>query len=65
MPHRGNHFFADLNRDWLPLIHPESQARITFYHQWYPNIYLDYHEQGSESSYYFEPSQVYGTVLTS
>jgi len=55
-PHRGNHFYADLNRDWFSLIHPESNARIDFYHKWYPNIYLDYHEMGSEANYYFEPS---------
>lgn len=55
-PHRGNHFYADLNRDWFSLVHPESQARIEYYHKWYPNIYLDYHEMGSESNYYFEPS---------
>ncbi|MDO4460947.1 MAG: M14 family zinc carboxypeptidase [Bacteroidia bacterium] len=55
-PHRGNHFYADLNRDWFSLIHPESNARIEYYHKWYPNIYLDYHEMGSESNYYFEPS---------
>jgi hypothetical protein len=56
VPHRGNHFFCDLNRDWLPLSQPESRNRVHFYHKWYPNIYLDFHEMGSSSSYYFEPS---------
>lgn len=55
-PHRGNHFWTDLNRDWLPLTHVESQNRVAFYHKWYPNIYMDFHEMGSGSSYYFEPS---------
>jgi len=55
-PHRGNHFWADLNRDWLPLTHVESQNRVAFYHKWYPNIFMDFHEMGSGSSYYFEPS---------
>ena len=55
-PLRGNHFYADLNRDWFALVHPESRARAAYYHQWYPNIYIDYHEMGSNSSYYFEPS---------
>lgn len=55
-PLRGNHFYADLNRDWFALVHPESRARIAYYHQWYPNIYIDYHEMGRNSSYYFEPS---------
>ncbi len=55
-PHRGNHFWTDLNRDWFPLVHVESKARVEFYHKWYPNIYADYHEMGSNSTYYFEPS---------
>jgi len=55
-PHRGNHFWNDLNRDWLPLSQVESRNRVAFYHKWYPNVYLDYHEMGSSSSFYFEPS---------
>jgi hypothetical protein len=55
-PHRGNHFWNDLNRDWLPLSQIESRNRVAFYHKWYPNVYLDYHEMGSASTYYFEPS---------
>lgn len=55
-PHRGNHFWNDLNRDWLPLSQIESKNRVAFYHQWYPNVFLDFHEMGSESTYYFEPS---------
>ena len=55
-PHRGNHFWTDLNRDWFPLVHVESKVRVDFYHKWYPNIYADYHEMGSNSTYYFEPS---------
>lgn len=60
-PLRGNHFYADLNRDWFALVHPESRARAAYYHQWYPNIYADYHEMGKNSSYYFEPSPVRST----
>jgi len=60
-PLRGNHFYADLNRDWFALVHPESRARVAYYHQWYPNIYADYHEMGRNSSYYFEPSPVKST----
>ncbi|MDR2809283.1 MAG: hypothetical protein LBB84_01835 [Tannerellaceae bacterium] len=55
-PHRGNHFWNDLNRDWLPLSQVESQNRVAYYHTWYPNVYLDFHEMGSGSTYYFEPS---------
>ncbi|MFZ4861265.1 M14 family zinc carboxypeptidase [Sphingobacterium sp. Mn56C] len=55
-PHRGNHFWNDLNRDWLPLSQVESKNRVAYYHKWYPNVYLDFHEMGSNSTYYFEPS---------
>jgi murein tripeptide amidase MpaA len=29
---RTNHYWFDLNRDWLPLENPESRARIDFHH---------------------------------
>nr|WP_320039324.1 M14 family zinc carboxypeptidase [uncultured Bacteroides sp.] len=58
---RGNHYSINLNRDWLSLVAPESQARVAFYHQWYPNIFDDYHEMGANSTYYFEPSRPIGT----
>lgn len=55
-PHRGNQYWNDLNRDWLALSQVESQNRVKYYHKWYPNVYLDFHEMGSSSTYYFEPS---------
>jgi Zinc carboxypeptidase len=66
-PHRGNHFWADLNRDWLALSQIESRNRVAFYHKWYPNVYLDYHEMGSSSTYYFEPSpkQTWNKIIPS
>jgi hypothetical protein len=53
---RTNHYFADLNRDWLNLVHIESRNRVKFFHQWYPNVQIDFHEQGSNATYYFEPT---------
>ncbi|WP_165759087.1 M14 family zinc carboxypeptidase [Niastella yeongjuensis] len=53
---RTNHYFADLNRDWLNLVHIESRNRVQFFHQWYPNVQIDFHEQGSNATYYFEPT---------
>lgn len=58
---RGNHYSINLNRDWLNLVAPESQATVAFYNQWYPNIFDDYHEMGASSTYYFEPSRPVGT----
>ncbi|UCD25494.1 MAG: zinc carboxypeptidase [Gemmatimonadota bacterium] len=53
---RTNHYWFDLNRDWLPLVNPESKARIDWHHQWRANVVTDYHEMGSSSSYFFEPT---------
>ncbi|UAA38885.1 peptidase M14 [Paraneptunicella aestuarii] len=52
---RTNHYWFDLNRDWLLLTHPESQARIEEYHRWRPHVLTDYHEMGSNSTYFFQP----------
>jgi hypothetical protein len=52
---RYNHYWFDLNRDWLPAVHPESQNRVKLYNQWQPNILTDHHEQGSNASFFFQP----------
>ena len=52
---RVNYYWFDLNRDWLPLVHPESQGRMQWYHQWKPNVVLDFHEMGTNSTYFFQP----------
>ncbi|WP_423188086.1 M14 family zinc carboxypeptidase [Alishewanella sp. d11] len=52
---RPNHYWFDLNRDWLLLQHPESRARIAQFHKWQPNIVGDFHEMGTNSSYFFQP----------
>ena len=52
---RTNHYWFDLNRDWLPLTHPESQARIKQFHQWRPHVLTDFHEMGTNSTYFFQP----------
>lgn len=54
---RTNHFFTDLNRDWLSVSQIESKNRLVFFHQWYPNVHIDFHEMGTGSTYYFEPTQ--------
>jgi len=52
---RTNHYWFDLNRDWLLVQHPESRARVRQYHRWKPNFLTDYHEMGSNSTYFFQP----------
>ena len=53
---RVNHYFTDLNRDWLSVSQIESKNRLVFFHQWYPNVHIDFHEMGTGSTYYFEPT---------
>ncbi|WP_370090326.1 M14 metallopeptidase family protein [Ekhidna sp.] len=52
---RTNHYWFDLNRDWLPLQHPESRGRIARFHDWKPNILTDHHEMGTNSTFFFQP----------
>ena len=51
---RTNHYWFDLNRDWLLLTHPESEARVKTFHQWKPNILTDHHEMGTNSTFFFQ-----------
>lgn len=52
---RFNHYWFDLNRDWLPAVHVESQNRLAWFHHWKPNILTDHHEQGSNATFFFQP----------
>lgn len=52
---RTNYYWFDLNRDWLPGVHPESQGRLRLFHQWKPKVVLDFHEMSGNSSYFFQP----------
>jgi len=54
---RTNHYWFDLNRDWFPLTQVESRHRVDFYHRWRPNVVTDFHEMGTESTYFFEPTE--------
>ena len=52
---RTNHYWFDMNRDWLPVQLPESRARIATFHKWYPNVLTDHHEMGTNSTFFFQP----------
>jgi Zinc carboxypeptidase len=58
---RFNHYWFDLNRDWLPLAHVESRNRVEFFHQWLPNVCTDYHEMGTNATNFFEPTKPHGS----
>ena len=52
---RTNHYWFDLNRDWMLVQHPESKGRIARFHEWKPNILTDHHEMGSNATFFFQP----------
>jgi len=54
---RANHYLFDLNRDWLPLVHPETNARVSVINAWSPQIAVDAHEMGAYSTYLFSPGR--------
>ena len=53
---RSNHYLFDLNRDWLALTQPESIGRVKLFLEYFPQITVDLHEMGGNSSYYFPPA---------
>ena len=53
---RTNHFNFDLNRDWAWQTQVETQQRLPLYQQWYPQVHVDFHEQGYNEPYYFAPA---------
>lgn len=52
---RTNHYWFDLNRQWLLVTQPEARAWMKKWHEWRPNLTVDYHEMGSDQTYYFHP----------
>lgn len=55
---RTNHYWFDLNRQWLLLTQPEARAWMKKWHEWRPNLTVDYHEMGGSQTYYFHPGAV-------
>lgn len=52
---RTNHYWFDLNRDWLVCQQPESGGRVSLFQEWLPNILTDHHEMGSNATFFFQP----------
>ncbi|HEX4824613.1 MAG TPA: M14 family zinc carboxypeptidase [Candidatus Polarisedimenticolaceae bacterium] len=53
---RGNHYMFDMNRDWITLTQPESR-RVAEIAKWNPQVMVDSHEMGQESTYLFSPAR--------
>lgn len=52
---RTNHYWFDMNRDWLYQQLPESKGRLVKFYEWLPNILTDHHEMGPGSTFFFQP----------
>ncbi len=52
---RLNHYLFDLNRDWAWLSQAETVARASAYLKWNPQVDVDFHEMGPQSTYFFFP----------
>ena len=52
---RTNHYWFDLNRDWLLAVHPESRGRLEIFRRFHPHVLGDFHEMGTRSTYFFQP----------
>jgi hypothetical protein len=53
---RPNHYLFDLNRDWSWMSQPETRGRLATWDRWNPQVHVDLHEMGSNSSYFFFPA---------
>lgn len=52
---RTNHYWFDLNRDWLVMQQPESGGRVAIFQDWLPNTLTDHHEMGTNATFFFQP----------
>ncbi|MFC5372258.1 M14 family metallopeptidase [Brevundimonas faecalis] len=52
---RFNHNLFDLNRDWFIQSQPETQGHAALIREWRPQVLVDSHEMGSDSSFFFPP----------
>ncbi|MEM1326918.1 MAG: M14 family zinc carboxypeptidase [Bacteroidota bacterium] len=52
---RTNHYWFDLNRDWIWGVHPELRGFTKIYQSWMPQLHADYHEMGYNSNYFTMP----------
>ncbi|KFZ31931.1 peptidase M14 [Pseudidiomarina salinarum] len=62
---RSNHYLFDLNRDWIALTQPEIAGQVDALLNYYPLVFVDLHEMGGDTSYYFTPeAEPYNPLIT-
>jgi hypothetical protein len=54
---RTNHYYFDLNRDWVYLTQPETQGRVSVINEWKPQILVDAHEMGAQDTFMTGPAR--------
>ena len=54
---RTNHYFYDLNRDWIYLTQPETLGRVELINEWKPQIFVDAHEMGAQDTFMTGPAR--------
>lgn len=52
---RSNHYLFDMNRDWFAQTQPETRGRVKAFLEWFPHVFVDLHEMGSNETYFFPP----------
>lgn len=52
---RSNHYLFDMNRDWIALTQPEIAGQVDALLEHLPLVFVDLHEMGGDTSYYFTP----------
>ena len=52
---RTNHYFFDLNRDWIYVTQPETRGRVELINEWKPQILVDAHEMGPQDTFMTGP----------
>ncbi|MDX9856656.1 MAG: M14 family zinc carboxypeptidase [candidate division Zixibacteria bacterium] len=52
---RTNHYWFDLNRDWILLTQPETKGRVETILKYFPVLVVDGHEMGSSDNFLFSP----------
>ena len=54
---RTNHYYYDLNRDWVYLTQPETPGRVAPINEWQPQILVDAHEMGAQDTFMTGPAR--------
>lgn len=62
---RTNHYLFDMNRDWFAMTQPEVSGRVAAFLEFFPLVYVDLHEMGTNRTFYFPPpAQPYNPYLS-